>query len=310
MFFDKESYSVDDLQELISSCVEESTILEFKGPLALGVADGIKRDISKDVSAMANSAGGIIIYGIIEEDHKAKAISFVDRNVYSKEWLEHIITGNISRAIPNLKIYPVINPSNESQCAYVVKVPESNHSPHQARDKRFYKRINFGLKEMEEYEVRQQYLKTTQAQLAIHAISFEQVRDESHLGFYNFLITVQVLNNGATQVPNFKVKMHIEEDGLHHLDFIYKYCKDHSHTLLERGFEFSCNSNQTLFQGEHLDTFKLILAFKKAHWNLVRDTILRFELLYSNGKDTHEAPLYELARNPFIDDNFQVRIAN
>ena len=77
-----------DLQSLIATGAEEGAQLEFKSAAALKVADREKTEISKDVSSFANSAGGIIIYGMDEEPappHKASALSPINPMQFSKE---------------------------------------------------------------------------------------------------------------------------------------------------------------------------------------------------------------------------------
>ena len=54
------------LQQYINDEIEESLTLDYKAADSLDKADKKKTEITKDVSAMANSAGGIIIYGISE----------------------------------------------------------------------------------------------------------------------------------------------------------------------------------------------------------------------------------------------------
>ena len=53
--------TLDDVQALIDSGMRESEVLEYKTATAV-FSDNDKREIAKDVSAMANSLGGIIIY--------------------------------------------------------------------------------------------------------------------------------------------------------------------------------------------------------------------------------------------------------
>lgn len=91
-------WTENSLKNLISSETEESLTLEYKSAEALGRADLQKAEITKDVSAFANSAGGTIIYGIRESDHPERRhlperIVPVDRTEFSREWLEQIING-------------------------------------------------------------------------------------------------------------------------------------------------------------------------------------------------------------------------
>jgi hypothetical protein len=147
-----------DLEEMIVDQHEENIELDFKRADALGRTDGRKTEISKDVSAFANSAGGTIVYGMDEDPlppHHAAALSPVDPKEFSKEWLEQVINSRIQPRIEGIVINPIeLATSTPGGFAYVVVVPEST-TAHQAFDKRYYKRFNFQSVAMEDYEVRQ-----------------------------------------------------------------------------------------------------------------------------------------------------------
>jgi len=148
-------WHLDRLGQLIRDNVEESLSLEYKAGDALGKSDAKKAEIVKDVSAVANSSGGVLIYGIAEfqqreSRHRPEKIDPVNRQEYSKEWLEQIIQ-SIQPRIEGVVIEPV-NVDNASVC-YVVTVPQS-HTAHQARDHVYYRRHNFNVLPMEDYEVR------------------------------------------------------------------------------------------------------------------------------------------------------------
>ncbi len=140
------------IQQYIDDGVEESLNLDYKAAGALAKTDGKKKEITKDVSAMANSDGGIIIYGLTENGHLPGNIDPVNRSVYSKEWLEHVI-GNIRPRIDDLIVHPVTISNPSSDVVSVVQIPKS-HTTHQASDKRYYKRYNFESVMMEDYEIR------------------------------------------------------------------------------------------------------------------------------------------------------------
>lgn len=84
-FFERENFTQADLQKLIDNQVEESTYLDFKSAPSLEKSDKKRGEIGKDVSAFANADGGIIIYGMKEQDHVADSFSFIDGNVFTKE---------------------------------------------------------------------------------------------------------------------------------------------------------------------------------------------------------------------------------
>ena len=140
------------VQQYIDDGVEESLNLDYKAAGALTRKDKDKKEVTKDVSAMANSDGGIIVYGVPENGHLPGALDPVSRREFSKEWLEHVI-GNIRPRIDGLIVHPVTIGDSSSDVVYVVDIPKS-YTAHQALDKRYYRRYNFESVMMEDYEVR------------------------------------------------------------------------------------------------------------------------------------------------------------
>jgi hypothetical protein len=145
------------LESYITNQIEESLMLEYKAAAGLDRSDSKKAEITKDVSAMANSAGGLLIYGIAEyqnkiQSHRPEKIDPINRLQFSKEWLEHIIS-NIRPKIRGLVIHSVSLTTSPEHVAYVVEIPQSS-TAHQAMDKRYYKRFNFESVAMEDHEIR------------------------------------------------------------------------------------------------------------------------------------------------------------
>lgn len=148
-----------DLERFISDKIEENLHLEYKAAAALDRKDVKKKEITKDVSAMANAAGGMIIYGIQEYGDPGllllpSRLDPVDAQTYSKEWLDEIIT-QIQPIIPGVEIIPIpVTVDDVSGYCYAVVIPASR-TAHQARDLRYYRRRNFMAEPIEDYEVRE-----------------------------------------------------------------------------------------------------------------------------------------------------------
>jgi hypothetical protein len=144
-----------DLLNLIATRVQENIGLDYKRCGSLEHSDRKKADLSKDVSAFANSAGGTLVYGIVE-NHRIPVDLDVgyDPTAITKEWIEQVINSTIQRRIDGVRINQVELGARPGKVAYVVSVPQSLRAPHQAADKKFYKRFNFESVPMEEYEVR------------------------------------------------------------------------------------------------------------------------------------------------------------
>lgn len=150
----RDVWDIARLNQLISSRSEESLNLEYKSSGALD--DRKRHDITKDISAMANSDGGTIIYGIAEDPanrHLPGKLDPIDRTQFSKEWLEHVAS-NIQPRIDSLKILPVAIPPDPNHVVYIVEVPKAT-TAHQAQDLKYYRRYNFECQAMPDYQIRE-----------------------------------------------------------------------------------------------------------------------------------------------------------
>lgn len=180
------------LRKYIESEIEESLTLEYKSAEALDRFDTKKKEITKDVSAMANSAGGILIYGISESSeenkrHLPERITPVNRTAYPREWVEQIIQA-IRPRIDGIVIHSISLSSGEQDAAYVLEIPQSN-TAHQASDHRYYKRFNFQAVPMEDYEIRDVMFREQTPNIALNFLI--QVTEDSQN------LVVQAQNNGS-----------------------------------------------------------------------------------------------------------------
>ena len=180
------------LQNFITSEIEESLTLEYKAAEALDRNDTKKKEITKDVSAMANSAGGMIVYGIsefsdLEKRHLPERITPVDRRNYPREWVEQIIQA-IRPRIDGIVIHSVNLSSGENDTAYIIEIPQSN-TAHQANDHRYYKRFNFQAVPMEDYEIRDVMFREQTPEIVLNFL-IEITPDVQNL-------VVQARNNGS-----------------------------------------------------------------------------------------------------------------
>jgi hypothetical protein len=153
-----EIQDISDIENLILNQVEENIHLDYKAADALQKTDGKKKEISKDISAFANSDGGMVIYGVKEFNDPTKKYlpektDPIDRNIISKEWLEQVINSNVSPRIDGIKITPISIVNENDKVIYVVEIPKSN-TAHQAGDQRYYKRFNFESVAMYDHEIR------------------------------------------------------------------------------------------------------------------------------------------------------------
>jgi len=141
-----------DLQKFVNDKIPEDLHLDYKASDAL--SDKKKNEILKDVSAFANSDGGMLIYGI-KEDKQTHTFSIdigIDASTRNwQEWVGQIIDSGISPQISGIKINSIRLDSGNF--AYAIEIPKSSRAPHQSSDKKYYKRSNSQSQPMEHYEI-------------------------------------------------------------------------------------------------------------------------------------------------------------
>lgn len=148
MFIPRE---LDQIEDMIRNRVQENLHLDYKASAALNRKK--MGEICKDVSAFANSDGGVLIYGVEEAGHLPVRIDEgVEMAETGREWVEQILHANIAPRLDGLEIIQL--PLSASRALFVVAVPRSVRGPHQERQsKRYYKRYNFQSAPMEDYEI-------------------------------------------------------------------------------------------------------------------------------------------------------------
>ena len=150
-----------DIESLWNNNQPETLNLEFKKELTSD-----NKEVAKDISSFANSEGGVIIYGLEEENGRAKTSLGIPIG-QSSERIQQIVSSSIA---PPLQIDIVLvnvkhagsTPSNEF---LIVKIPKSTFMIHQVTTtSRFYLRNNtttapntFQALEMKENEIALRY---------------------------------------------------------------------------------------------------------------------------------------------------------
>lgn len=130
--------SIVDIQGMIDHGIRESETLEYK--LATSrFSNKEKNEIPKDVTAMANSSGGIIIYGV-STDRRDKTLPRSKEKIdpINIETFDRVVNTQIASPIKGIqkKVVPANNPES-----MVVFVPQSDEPPHQCLvDKKYYRR--------------------------------------------------------------------------------------------------------------------------------------------------------------------------
>jgi hypothetical protein len=130
----------EDVKAFCNEQIEENSRLEYKRAFS---SKDEKKQIAKEISAFANTHGGIILVGVDEKDRKPKVP--IDGIAYVKGFNEKVT----SIALKN--IYPPVFPEiqvcefgdNLEKAVVVIRVQESDETPHTVeRTTGIYVRVN------------------------------------------------------------------------------------------------------------------------------------------------------------------------
>ena len=120
--------------------IEEATSLDWKRDLPLTVAGGDGRarqqaELAKDVAAMANSGGGMIVYGVIERAGPASsaaasvsAVGAIDEVVLQQ--IRQVAGNLIYPPVVGLELYPLAPADDPDAGVLALLVPDSAQGPH------------------------------------------------------------------------------------------------------------------------------------------------------------------------------------
>ncbi len=136
MVFDDKTISKITDQDLISLIgkQEENLWIDFKQQdyyKDSNDSDKHKREICKDVTAMANAEGGYIIIGISEKNKIAQGFHSVDNAATVAKSINGICLQHIDPRIPNLEVEPYfLNWENKDVELVIIHIPPSQKRPH------------------------------------------------------------------------------------------------------------------------------------------------------------------------------------
>ncbi len=148
------------LQEVVATQQAEGLTVEFKRDLPL-TSPNDKKEVAKDISAMANAAGGWIIYGIDEQPSGPKGVMVAGAvtplsTAGAAQQVDNIIAGAVTPR-PRFRAKEV--PSGAAYCLVVQVTPSTDdlHMVTSYKDNRYYWRTELGARPMTEPEVRTRY---------------------------------------------------------------------------------------------------------------------------------------------------------
>lgn len=168
-----DSITADDIENFCMRNPTESAQLEFKG----GVPDDshnpspwtsvntrlskfAKQRLLKEIVALANSYGGLLILGIDEDDEgRASSVSPVPACSRLEKTIEDVIRDSVDPQINGIEMRTVPFPEGSDEGVLIIRIPQSRFRPHRSNaDKEIYARIGKSSVALSMRDVRERVL--------------------------------------------------------------------------------------------------------------------------------------------------------
>jgi len=145
-----------DEEYLLNLPIGEFDWLEVKGrrglDLTLSSVDekDVKSNLSKAISAFANSGGGNLVFGLVNPNNIWQVddggVDITIKKPSTREWLEDIVPTLVDFPLSSFNVYAIQRKGGSSQITegraiFVIEIPDSEQAPHQATDNRYYVRV-------------------------------------------------------------------------------------------------------------------------------------------------------------------------
>jgi len=155
-----------DVQAFLQQRIGENLTLDYKRELSTS-SDRDRAELCKDVSALANSQGGMIVYGVDEDstDRTPRLSPFGTPRTVGRqsveEWASQVLRSGVQPPL-DFEMETFDYGGGPDRCVLVVRTNASPSAPHMVTLKadnryygRFYRRSNYESRIAEEYEVRE-----------------------------------------------------------------------------------------------------------------------------------------------------------
>lgn len=120
--------------------------------------------LAKMVSAIANSGGGELVFGIAQKRSRADAFELVRGFDKGEEWIFHEIQSQLDNPVTDLAVSVCTMTESDGKIIHI-HVPANNGAPHLFSDSKFYRWKKGKCIVMNESEIRTAYLKISTCDL-------------------------------------------------------------------------------------------------------------------------------------------------
>jgi hypothetical protein len=220
-------------EESILALNQETDTIDFKASAKL--KSNLEHDLSRLVSAYANTAGGFIIFGI-EDPVSSQPLKCdggfpVDHKNGTRAWLENVVAASVTPPPSRFNVYEILpSPASASRiklghALYVIEIPASEGHARQALDGKYYAKAGSTTRVLGHYEVVQLNARGPEASASV------EVKIQPHKTIDSTLIAC-FKNTGSSLIKDLRFELWLPPE----IDRIGCFSCDESEFLTHDGF--------------------------------------------------------------------------
>lgn len=248
---------------------------------------------STTIAAMANSNGGQIFIGINSSRKIARSLdSLIDSTAI--DWLQSICQNQIYPQIPNLSIEKILVSADSKQFVIGINVPNSHLAPHMSGDKHFYKRVETKSILLEEYEIRDLYIKGKRPEIELFSITNVNgipILSAGKFKKLNFYPRFLVRNSGNAVEKFYKVELSVPT-ALNNPNF--NQMADSFSRFEDNNSIYSFVGKNPLFQNEIATVIEPNFVLDAQSYPIFEQGEIELKLFYSSGVQSKKYHCKEL----------------
>lgn len=202
------TFTREQLDALLLNRAQEGLYLEFKRGAALRLIGDARRELVKDCSGFANAAGGLLVYGIVEERvdevDVAAALDPVPLDGANAARISEILRSNTSPPIHAYEITELPLPAGGRVVA--IEIAAANTAHQNIADLRYYQRSGSTTQPMTDFQIRDVMNRRSKPEVRVEPRMRPLVR---RADFHRYLLEVKLTNVGMVSLEKWRLELDV-----------------------------------------------------------------------------------------------------